>query len=90
MTAEMRDRIVSALTRLVGRRQRLRREIALEAVAALVAGFSALLATGPAIARATTAGLALTLASLAARDRHHLGRVQQQIDTLARVIAPFV
>ncbi len=90
MIAETRDKIVAALTVLVRRRTRLRRDVAIEVALGLIGALASSLATGSGGARASTALLALLAIWLAARDRRHLELVQRQIDTLARAVAQFV
>ncbi len=90
MIAETRDKIVAALTVLVRRRTRLRRDVAIEVALGLIGALASSLATDSGAARASTALLALLAIWLAARDRRHLELVQRQIDTLARAVAQFV
>jgi hypothetical protein len=84
-----RDQIIAALSRLVRRRRRVRRVLAIESLAALVGGIASLLAP-PSLARFATAALAVSAAMLAGHDWQQLRDLRLRIRALARVIAPFV
>ena len=81
-----RELIVAALWRLVRRRRRLHKELAIEALAAILGGVAAAFGHSS-CARLAVSALALCALVLAGRDRRRLRALHEQIDALQAKMA---
>jgi hypothetical protein len=89
------DHIISAMSRLVRRRRRVRRDLVVETTAALVGAVACLITQGwrsrsERPIGGITVNLALIAIVLAARDHRRLQLLNVQLDMLARSIEPFL
>ena len=88
--AAHRDNLVAALSRLICRRDRLRRELVVLATAALVGAIATMLARSESMGYFATNALTFVAVMLAVRDWRRVHVLNDQIAVIARAVLPLM